>query len=321
MFVQRLLLPVALLATLVVLGCWDAKREIARVLEHGYETMGSITGAQYQRRMPLAVDGWRPRLVEQELSVDLKWLGKDGKEHEHKTVPVSESFARTVVSGDQVRLAAVALKVLDDEQSVPVIVTDASRRLATLNLWSTVAGNFAIAAWVGFAALTFWRRRRGAAAKPGERTFADFPPKRTMVGMGLLLAGALLAYQAWSGRQSSEVAEAGGTDVVADIVAVSPAGKGHSVILAWKDAQGAVHHFGPVPISEAFYGRITANGLLTVHQTQVRYSPGEPQKRPVILADNADGNWIVRFGLQGGVVLAIVGFACLFSSLRAKRGP
>ena len=63
-----------------------------RVLDQGYATTAQVTGAQYQRKMPIAADGWRPRFVEQELSVDLRWQGKDGKPHEHRKVPISENL-------------------------------------------------------------------------------------------------------------------------------------------------------------------------------------------------------------------------------------
>jgi hypothetical protein len=76
---RKLVLLIALLATLVVLGCWDNRRQIQRVLDDGYATTAQVTGAQYQRKLPLAADGWRPRFVEQELSVDLGWQGRDGK--------------------------------------------------------------------------------------------------------------------------------------------------------------------------------------------------------------------------------------------------
>jgi hypothetical protein len=76
----------------------------------GLRTTGQVTGAQYQRKLPLAADGWRPRFVEQELSVDLTWQGKDGKPHAFRKVPISESLARTIVNGDQVRLLPLPVK-------------------------------------------------------------------------------------------------------------------------------------------------------------------------------------------------------------------
>src|SRR5689334_15962314 len=120
---RKLLLLIALLATLVLLGSWDNRRQMQRVLDEGYATTAQLTGAQYRRKLPLAADGWRPRFVEQELSVDLGWQGKDGKPRSFRKVPVSESFARGIINGDQVRLVTVPVKVLDDESAPPVIIS------------------------------------------------------------------------------------------------------------------------------------------------------------------------------------------------------
>src|SRR5260370_19995050 len=160
---RNLLLLVALLATLVVLGCWDNRREMERVLDQGYATTAQLTGAQYQRKMPFAADGWRPRFVEQDLSVDLSWQGKDGKPHEHKKVPVSEAFASTIVSGDQVRLVTLPVKVLDDDTAVPVITADTAARLASLQSLLTISGYLPLAAWAGVAAMSPFGRRQGGA--------------------------------------------------------------------------------------------------------------------------------------------------------------
>ena len=118
---RNLLLLIGLLATLVVVGIWDSRMQMQRVLDEGYATTAQLTGAQFQRTMPFAADGWRPRFVEQELSVDLTWQGQDGKPRTFRKVPISESLARMIVNGDQVRLIPVPVKVLDDESAPPVI--------------------------------------------------------------------------------------------------------------------------------------------------------------------------------------------------------
>jgi len=180
---RNLLLLIALLATLVVLGCWDNRLEMQRVLASGYATTAQVTGAQFQRTMPLAVDGWRPRFVEQDLSVDLTWQGKDGKAREHKKVPVTEGFARTIVSGDQVRLITLPVKVLDDDTAVPVITADATARLASLQDWLSISGYIALAAWAGFAAASLFGRKQGAggsatAWKRRVSTFSSLLPRQ-----------------------------------------------------------------------------------------------------------------------------------------------
>jgi hypothetical protein len=314
---RKLLLLIGLLATLVVLGCWDNRRQMQRVLDEGYATTAQITGAQQQRALPIAADGWRPRFVEQELSVDLSWQGKDGKSHTFRKVPISESFARMVVNGDQVRLLPVPVKVLDDESAVPVITSDASARLASLQSWLAAAGYAALAGWAGFAALTLLpgRGRRGVTAVPAR----PLPPKRTFVGLGLLVVGGFLAFNAWSAGRATDSVSIGGQEVTADILGAQPGKVGHTVRLAWRDGQGAVHHYGPVPISEAFWDKITRNGELTVRQTTVRYRPDEPQVPPLIVDDVAEPHWSTRLAMGAGLLLMVFGAAFFASGLRAQR--
>ena len=322
---RNLLLMTAFFATIVVLGCWDNRREMERVLEQGYATNADITGAQFQRRMPLAIDGWRPRFVEQDLSVDLKWQGKDGRPHEHKKVPVTEAFAGKIVSGDQVRLITVPVKLLDDEQSVPVITTDTTARLASLQIWTTISGYVALAAWAGFAGLSVLRWRRGQSGRASADTQPmDIPPRRTMLGLIMLFGGGFMAFYAWSDARSADAIAVGGIDTTAEIIgaAARPGNNGrpsYTVRLSWKDAQGAVHHYGPTHISEAFWRKITRDGELTVHQTSMRYRSDDLQARPVIVEDAPEQQWQSQFGIVAGLILMVVGTGCLFSAARHMR--
>lgn len=208
----RLILLVACLATATLVGCWDNRRQLQRALDDGHVAIAEITGAQYQRTLPFALDGWRPRFVEQDLSVDLKWEGKDGKPRERKKVPVTEAFARTIVIGDQVRLLSLPVKVLDDDSAVPAIRPDATARLASLQIWITVTGYLALAAWVAFMAVTLWARKQGATGTgtPGGSA-VGLPPRRTIVGVIALAGGAFLAFQAWSESRAIEAMASRGT--------------------------------------------------------------------------------------------------------------
>jgi hypothetical protein len=313
---RNLLLLIALLATLVVLGCWDNRRQIERVLDEGYATTAQLTGAQFQRKMPLAADGWRPRFVEQELSVDLTWQGKDGKAHAFHKVPVSESFERSVVNGEQIRLVAVPVKVLDDESAVPVITTDASARLASLQSWLAASGYAALAAWAGFAALTLLqgRRRRTITAAPPR----PLPPRRTFVGLALLVAGGFLAFNAWSTGRSSDAVAMGGEQITADILDATQTKAGPAVRLGWQDGMG-VHHYGPMPVSDGFWNKITQNGQLTVHQTAIRYRGDDPAARPLIVDDAPETQWPTRIAMGAGLLLILMGVALFASGLRTQR--
>jgi hypothetical protein len=316
---QRLLLLLAILSTLVLLGCWDNRRQLQRVLDQGYETMAQITGGQFQRSAPFALDGWRPRFVEQDLSVDLKWQGKDGKERTHHKVPVTEGFARNIVSGEQVRLATLPIKAMDDPQAVPVIRPDASARLASLQSWTTNSTIVALSAWAGVFALGFLFRRPEGAAAP---RIADLPPRRTLFGVLTLLGGAFITYQAES---VTAPVSAGGIETTAEIVAATtmPAvgGSGtHRVVqLSWKDGQGAVRRFGPVPISEDYWQKITRDGQLVERRATIRYLEDNQQARPMIVEDQPAPTWRSRFASAAGILLMIVGAGCLISAARHLR--
>ena len=314
---RKLLLLIALLATLVVLGCWDNRRQMQRALEEGYATTAQLTGAQYQRKLPLAADGWRPRFVEQELSVDLGWQGKDGKAHSFRKVPISDALARSIVNGDQVKLVTLPVKVLDDESAPPVITSDAGARLASLQSWLAAAGYAALAAWAGFAALSLLpdRRRRTVTAVQ-ER---PLPPRRTFIGLGLLVVGGFLAFNAWSTGRSTDATALGGEEATADILDAVQGPAGPAVRLAWKEGQGTVHHYGPMPVSEAFWNRITRNGELAVRQTAIRYRADDPQARPLIVDDAPEQHWATRLAMGGGLMLMMLGAAFFASGLRAPR--
>lgn len=323
---RKLLLLIALLATLVVLGCWDNRRQIQRVLDEGHVTTAQISGAQYQRALPIAADGWRPRFIEQELSVDLGWQGKDGKAHTYRKVPVSERFARTIVSGDQIRLAVVPVKALDDESAPPVITSDAGARLESLQGWLTVAGYTALATWAGFAAMTLMQA--GASGRGGRavgRPTVQLPPRRTIIGLVMLVVGGFLAFTAWSQGRAGDSVTVGGQEATAEIVnAVAVPGKdggkpAYRLQLAWKDVGGVVHRFGPVPVSEAYWNKITKDGALTVKQTAIRYRESDTVPRPVIIDDAPEQHWQTQLAMGGGLILMVFGLALLFSAMRRLR--
>ena len=310
---RNFLLLIALLATLVLLGSWDNRRQMERVLDEGYPTTAQITGAQ---SMPVAaINGWRPRFIEQSLAVDLEWKDKDGKPHTFANVPVSASLERSIVNGNQVRLLPVPAKVLDDGSAVPVITSDASARLASLQSWLAASGYVALAAWAGFAALSLLggRGRRVVTAIPPK----PLPPRRTFIGLGLLVVGGFLAFSAWSSGRSVDSVAMGGEESTANILQATEIKGGHAVRLGWSDGTG-VHHYGPIPISETFWNKISQNGQLTVHQTTIRYRGDDPAARPVIVDDAPETHWSIRTAMGAGILLMMFGAALFASGLRAR---
>jgi hypothetical protein len=90
------------------------------------------------------------------------------------------------------------------------------------------------------------------------------------------------------------------------------------VRLGWSDRTG-VHHYGPIPISGAFWNKITRDGQLTVHQTAIRYRDDDPAARPMIVDDAPETQWSTRIAMGAGLLLIMFGAALFASGLRAKR--
>ena len=320
---RNLLLLLAIFATIVAAGCWDNRRNMQRVLEEGYPVLLEITGAQHQRLAPFALDGWRPRFVEQDLSVDVKWQGRDGQQHVFRKVPVTDAFASTIVEGEQIRLAVLPAKVLDDPHAVPVINADAVARLASLQEWIGSSTLVAVAAWLGFGVASLWLARTTLTAG-ANRTAIAFPLRRTLFGFVALLLGVALAFRAWSVEEAAS-AMAGVIETTAEIISARtvPAGSGgherHVVQLSWTDAKGRVRHAGPIRVSDDFWDRITRNGDLVVRHTPIRYSDEGMQARPVLVDDPPMRSWKVDVALGIGIVLMVLGAACLFSAARVVR--
>ncbi len=323
---RNLLLLVAVFATIVVAGSWDNRRDMQHVLDVGYPAIVQITGAQQQRLAPFAFDGWRPRFVEQGLSVDLKWDGKDGKTHEQTKVPVTEGFAATIVSGEQVRLAILSAKVVDNGSARPAINADAGARYASLQAWLTMSGYFALVSWAGFAGLAVWlgRGRTGAFTARTQTAAArtSWPPRRTFFGLAALLLGAVLVFHFWS---AADAAGNEGPEISADI-ALAPQRAGQaeerarrSLLLSWKDSAGAVHHYGPVPISSGYWAKISRDGELAVRQARIRYRESDPMARPVLVDDPPGGSWRIDLGIASGAILVAAGVVSLFSAAYAVR--
>lgn len=327
---RNLLLLVAVFATLVCAGCWSNRSNMQRVLDQGYSAIVQITGAQQQWLAPVAFDGWRPRFVEQALSVDLKWDGKDGKPHTYRKVPVTEAFANTIVSGNEVRLAIVPAKVMDEEGAVPVINADAGARFAALQDWVKGSGYVALVAVAGFAVMALWFGRStqpatGVANAGRETRALGLSPRLTLFGVGALILGAIITFHGWSAAGGDDRAAAGLIEATADLTLVpAPAGasggtQGHRLLLAWTDAQGAVHHFGPLRISDGYWAKISRDGVLTVKQARIRYRGDDPQAAPVLVDDQARSSWRFDVGLAIGVGLMAIGTACLISVIWSVR--
>src|SRR5262249_19170989 len=144
----------------------------------------------------------------------------------------------------------------------------------------------------------------GSPARPS----LQLPPRRTLIGLVLLIAGGFMAFTAWSEGRSSDAIAMGGHEVTAGILCALSLPRhhadapSHAVQRAWKDSTVGIRHFGPTHVSEGFWKKITGpDGQLTVKQTAIRYRDDDPQARPLIVDDAPEQQWQTQFGMGAGL--------------------
>ena len=220
------------------------------------------------------------------------------------------------------KLISVPVKALDDDTSVPVLTLDAAARLESLKAWLGTSGYMALAGWLVAAAMTLWQRRArrtpalATSVPAAARQPVEIPGQRLLIGMIAFAVGAFLTYNAVA---VSEPGDGGvkSVEVMAQITSV--AGPPYTVQLGWLDGQGGVHHFGPLPISEEFWSKITRDGKLVVNETKVRVHLDDTMARPEILEDAPGTRWQTKAVLAGGIVFLLIGAGCLLSAARKMR--
>lgn len=323
------LLVFIIVGGLIMLGLASTERAIEDVLRDGYSTTAQVVSAETTgRRFPIVFDGWRPRWVDESLSVELKWMGRDGAERGHSGVPVSDAFAAKILSGDKVKLVEVAVRVIDDDSSLPIIEEDVKDRLRHIHGFSDVARSGVILFSLAFVALVAWERlfasrARSAPLAEASRPERPFPFVLTVLTMFSLVLGGSMASSSWSDRRDFQETNERGESVIAKITRahaeVARAGESPSYLvdLAWRDSSGQERVFGPTHVSANFWRWITTNGALTTDQTEIRYLARDPASRPIIVADAAEREFQDAFGVDAGVGFVVLGL--IFGGLLAYR--
>ncbi|WP_400767782.1 hypothetical protein [Methylosinus sporium] len=300
----------------ILFGLATTERAIEDVLHNGYSTTAQIvSAAQTSRRFPIIFDGWRPRWVDQNLSVELKWIGKDGVERSRRGVPASDALAARLDGNAGSRLASVSARVIDDGDWLPVIEEDAPDRLRHIRGFAEFMRPVVILLALALAAELAWSR---FFAGPARQTHPEakrrpFPFVPAMLAVFSLGVGAMMAIGSWTDRRDVEEMAALGETAVAKITRahaeVTREGDPPSYLvdLAWRDSRGTERIFGPTHISTDFWRRITANGVLTTDRAEIRYLARDPASRPIILADAAERELQDRIGMGAGVGFFVFG--------------
>ncbi|QPF88211.1 hypothetical protein IC762_21665 [Bradyrhizobium genosp. L] len=319
MTLRGFLILAFVIPALVALGLYWNEQTIERVMRDGYATTGTITSAaETPSRFPISFDGGWPHYIDEHLSIGLRWVGKDGVERTRTGIGVSSAFAARILVGNQVRLVPLAIRVIDDDSSAPVIVEDASDRLhdirSQFGFMRTLATVFAVA----LAALIGWQKWSARKSGPDRTAVGHGKQRRFPVYLALLTAlmvpfGAFMLVSAYFEQSAVTEMLDHGDEVNADITRayreVRKAGEAPSylVTLAWNDKSGQKRAYGPTHVSAAFWRQITRNDIQTVTQTKIRYLNDRPDARPLIVADAAERTLQDNVGVKSGAGFLAIG--------------
>jgi hypothetical protein len=293
---RELFAILAVLASVLWLGHWDNLRAIERVLGGGYETIATVTAIHHHRRLPLAFDGLRPRLLGEGQSLDLKWRGRDGVVRERLKTPVTAAYLSRISVQDRIVISLVTIKVIDEEGAAPVLLHDAPNRLASITASMNQFATGAAILWPLLACNLLWRwaRRRqlaavhGAKAKYYERELR-LPGALAIIALLTLALSGYEGYRLWSEYREHEILMKQGVEAPARISSVGARKEGastsYAIDLAWKDRSGSDRRYAAARVSPAFWRQITRDGALVASTTNIRYLEQDQSVRPVVVAD------------------------------------
>lgn len=304
------------LCLLIVLGLYWKQAAIERVMRDGYSTAGRITSGEItSRKFPIVFDAGWPRFVDENISVGLRWTGRDGIERTRRGIAVSSALAARITQGDQVKLLTVPIRVVDDDSSHPVLIEDVSDRLRNIGFMSKFAQAgatlfvLALAAVIG---LQKWSARNGGPNNPGIGLSA-FPVRLALITLVTLPLGAYMLVDSYLQQNAAQEMLEHGDEVIADLTRafseVRKPGEAPSylVTLAWTDKNGQRRLYGPTHISAAFWQKITRNNVQTVSQTKIRYLDGRPGTRPIVVDDAAERQFQDNVGVKSGAGFLALG--------------
>jgi len=309
-------------------GMFWNQHSIERVMRDGYGTTGKVTSAQVtSSRFPFVFDGIWPRYVDESLSIGLQWTGKDGVQRERTGIPVSDAYAARITVGSQLKLLTIPIQAVDDDSSLPVVVEDLDDHLRHIRSTSRFMLGGAGVCAVLLMLVIGWQAWSARRSEPGSAAIAaasrPFPVILGILTAAMLLFGGYMLGISYFEQSTLKEILDHGSEATADITRaygeVNKAGDAPSylVTLAWTDKSGQQQSYGPTHISAAFWRQITRNGVQTVRQTRIRYLPGKPDARPLIVDDAAERQYQDSIGVKSGA--AFLAFGLILAGVTAFR--
>ncbi|WP_198963855.1 hypothetical protein [Bradyrhizobium sp. Y36] len=328
MSLRTVLILFVAVGVLAALGMFWNQHAIERVMRDGYGTTGKIVSAEVtSSRFPFVFDGGWPRYVDESLSIGLQWTGKDGVQRERTGIAVSAVYAARITVGQQLKLVTIPIQAVDDDSSLPVVVEDLDDHLSHIRSTSRFLLAGAGACAVLLVLLMGWQAWSARRSEPGSAAIAaasrPFPVILGVLTAVMLPFGGYMLVTSYFEQSTLKEILDHGNEITADITRaygeVSKAGDAPSylVILAWADRSGQRQTYGPTHISSAFWRQITRNDVQTVRQTKIRYLPGKPDARPLIVDDAAERQYQDSIGIKSGA--AFLAFGLILAGVTAFR--
>jgi hypothetical protein len=140
-----------------------------------------------------------------------------------------------------------------------------------------------------------------------------------IVGVLLGLAG---GYVFWDEMERIGRVDRGGVETTAALIQLRQQASGQDkrtsywADIRWRDQAGAERTEDRIPVSGAFARRVTKDGRLVQRETRIKYLPGSPGVRPLLLEDGARNSWQTPAMLWGSLAFAVF---CAFGWVHMLR--
>jgi hypothetical protein len=143
--------------------------------------------------------------------------------------------------------------------------------------------------------------------------------------LGLLL-GLAGGYFFWEENERIARVDRQGAEAVAQLIQVreqSSGGQGKRASywadIRWRDQTGAERLHERIPVSGTFVRRVTKDGRLVRSQTRIKYLPGNPDVRPLLLEDGAHNSWQTPIMMWACLAFAALSVLLWVHMLRFER--
>jgi hypothetical protein len=139
------------------------------------------------------------------------------------------------------------------------------------------------------------------------------------------LLGLAGGYFFWEENERIARVERQGAEAVAQLIQIRQQTAGQDkrtsywADILWRDQGGAERLHERIPVSGTFVRRVTKGGRVVQGQTRIRYLPGNPDARPLLMEDSAHNGWQTPFMMWGSFAFAALSVFLWVHMLQFER--